>query len=53
MLEGADEESSYKEDDDVDLEKCFDLFEKEFMKNRRKVESKIESLEKENSILKH
>lgn len=28
------EESSYKEDEDVNLEECFDLMEKELVKNK-------------------
>ena len=52
VMEHVEDESSYKEDDIVDLEECFNKFEKEFMNNKKKVDMKIEGLERDNSILK-
>lgn len=33
-MDSVEDESSYKEDDDIDLEECFERFEREFMKNK-------------------
>ena len=53
VLDDVEEESSYKGDDeDIDLEALFDRFERKFMRHKLKIESKIESVEKENSLLK-
>jgi hypothetical protein len=41
ILEDVEEESSYKEEDEIDLEECFDKFEKEFLKNKDYMESHI------------
>ncbi|CDW85154.1 UNKNOWN [Stylonychia lemnae] len=51
VLDSVDEESSYKEDDDIDLEDCFEKFEKEFMKSKQRMESRMDLLERDNSIL--
>eukprot|EP00347_Sterkiella_histriomuscorum_P017443 403349352 len=45
------DESAYKEEDEIDLEQCFERFEREFSKNQKRIESRIEELEKDNSIL--
>ena len=51
ILDSVIDESSYKEEDEVDLEKCFERFEEEFMKHKQRIEDRIESLINDNSIL--
>ena len=51
ILDSVIDESSYKEEDEVDLEKCFERFEEEFMKHKQKIEDRLESLINDNSIL--
>ncbi len=51
VLDSVMDESSYKEEDDVDLEKCFERFEEEFIKHKQRIEERIESLINDNSIL--
>ena len=36
MYDCVDDESSYKEDDEVDLEQCFERMEKELLKHKAK-----------------
>jgi hypothetical protein len=47
-----EEESSYKEDDDIDLNLAFDLFEKQIMKSRNLANLRLQSVQEENSRLK-
>lgn len=51
ILDSVIDESSYKEEDEVDLEKCFERFEEEFMKHKQRIEDRLESLINDNSIL--
>lgn len=51
ILDSVTDESSYKEEDEVDLEKCFERFEEEFMKHKQRIEDRLESLINDNSIL--
>lgn len=52
MYDSVIEESSYKEEDEVDLEQCFDRMEKELYKHKNKVEQRVKELEIDNSRLK-
>lgn len=47
-----EEESSYKEDDDIDLNYAFDLFERQLTKSRQQLHLKLQSIQEENSRLK-
>ncbi len=42
-----EEESSYKEDEEIDLTECFDRFEKEILAQKRRLDDKVQMLEGE------
>jgi len=44
------EESSYKEDDEIDLEECFNKLDIELRKYIERQESKLIQLERDNSV---
>ena len=47
-----EDESSYKEDDEIDLNYAFDLFEQQLVKSRKRIDIKLQSIQEENSRLK-
>lgn len=38
LLDSVEEESTYKEEDEVNLEECFERFEREFMRNKERLD---------------
>lgn len=47
-----EEESSYHEDEDIDLNECFERFEKEAISRKRKTDQRLQALEEESSKMK-
>lgn len=47
-----EEESSYKEEDDIDLNYAFELFERQILKSRQQMTLRLQSIQEENSRLK-
>ncbi len=47
-----EDESSYKEDDDIDLNQCFEQLEQHVLRSRKRVDTRLQSIAEENSRLK-
>ena len=47
-----DEESSYKEEDDIDLGECFERFEKEFLAQKKRLDQRLVYLQQECQLAK-
>ena len=52
ILEEVDDESSYKEDDEIELEECFDRLEKELVKWMNRKDNRILQFEKDATVVK-